>query len=836
VTSAKIKIGTKRISPAQLRALAEEGKYMNTPVRTYFRKITSDEEARIVRTVRAGLAQGLTPTQLAAQISGGVVNGIEYKPIVELSRSQSTALANTMTRSSANKAAARLYMQNQSLIRGVQQVSTLDSKTSDICRAYDGAQWEYDIEATGGYSGINTNLPFNDGPPRHFNCRSYIVPILKTLEELKIPQSAQGKIKAAQNALERTRASSDSAAWGNSTWRDAVEARGVKGDKLLNIDDTVEELRSVNAIINNDGTVRLFHRTNEAAARIRKTGVMTSKEPSVFFSTSRNSEYGKGFGDHVIAIDARLEDIQLDDIFRGKDASVSIAKGENGRLYVKLVDKSQETFPLPSRASVPQSMNFETWLRGKPDAYQRELLGEVKYTAWKEKSFSLRDFLDRAGRPKSIAEIRAEMNMGGNVVVDTSTTAATATATATAHGNTFYNPMTGMTHDLTGMPDVPLPRAPLTGKDEWGWPEIPKPIGIKESTTELKFPEYINDRTRLDIDAAWQTKMKKLNGMALTSDENAAMRDARFHMMDVTRPGSVTGTYPSYTDWRGTLHMNETQLPKVGVSEKFVSTIDPVQFEFDNYRGFRGVYRPNKLTIGINDQHYASTGREYISNTITHEYGHHWHISWVDQGFRHPTQYLKDASHTNKAITTLGSLRKNETLMGAYEKAIYEFQKAQRNYIESIPGRSAKLQIKKQFAYNYADANRYLNVRVWKPDERITYINLPHRVKDPMSRRYVAGFLAGSRNDAAKLARDAYRKKKLPKKEWYGGDKWDALEAEADAQVRVGVSQYAHQNVWEWFAESWQTYHHGSPAERLMMKRYSPDTYKFIEDFLLTVQ
>tara|TARA_Y100000034_G_scaffold23395_1_gene27012 strand:+ start:1439 stop:3538 length:2100 start_codon:yes stop_codon:yes gene_type:complete len=105
----------------------------------------------------------------------------------------------------------------------------------------------------------------------------------------------------------------------------AVKGRGVKGDDLLNVQDLMTELEGVGAQINLDGTVRVYHRTSpENAAKIRESGEMFAKEPDIFFSTSVDSEYGKGFGDSVVAVDIPIEDLQLDDIFPGKDASVSI--------------------------------------------------------------------------------------------------------------------------------------------------------------------------------------------------------------------------------------------------------------------------------------------------------------------------------------------------------------------------------------------------------------------------------------------------------------------------------------------------------------------------------
>ena len=125
----------------------------------------------------------------------------------------------------------------------------------------------------------------------------------------------------------------------------AVANRGVKGDDLLNTEDLIEELQGVGAIISDDGMVTAYHRTSkENAENIYRTGTMTAKEPDIFFSTSIDSEYGKGFGDDYVAVEIPVEQLRLDDVFPGKDASVSIpVKGKIGTpVKVKVLKRNEE--------------------------------------------------------------------------------------------------------------------------------------------------------------------------------------------------------------------------------------------------------------------------------------------------------------------------------------------------------------------------------------------------------------------------------------------------------------------------------------------------------------
>lgn len=113
---------------------------------------------------------------------------------------------------------------------------------------------------------------------------------------------------------------------------EALKSRGVQGDNLLNAQDMAEDLLGVGAQIDNKGMVTVFHRTSkENAEEIARTGKMSALEPDIFFSTSKDSEFGLGFGENFIEAKIPIENLRLDDIFPGKDASVSVhVKGPIG--------------------------------------------------------------------------------------------------------------------------------------------------------------------------------------------------------------------------------------------------------------------------------------------------------------------------------------------------------------------------------------------------------------------------------------------------------------------------------------------------------------------------
>ncbi len=82
----------------------------------------------------------------------------------ELSAIQRTIFTNTQ-----NAAANAMYRANDDVLDGYQWTSTLDGRTSDICKALDGRVFETDA---GRY------------PPAHFNCRSTTIPVVKRFSRL----------------------------------------------------------------------------------------------------------------------------------------------------------------------------------------------------------------------------------------------------------------------------------------------------------------------------------------------------------------------------------------------------------------------------------------------------------------------------------------------------------------------------------------------------------------------------------------------------------------------------------------------------------------------------
>lgn len=129
---------------------------------------------RTVQTIRQGMEANEAPAELLRRIKGGTdVAGNEVAPVLTTTRraveivirTGATQIQGEVTLGLAERLPA-------SIDYGWQQISILDGRTTQICRAYAFKIW------TKTFQPIGHKLPFAGGVPRHPNCRSRIVPYI----------------------------------------------------------------------------------------------------------------------------------------------------------------------------------------------------------------------------------------------------------------------------------------------------------------------------------------------------------------------------------------------------------------------------------------------------------------------------------------------------------------------------------------------------------------------------------------------------------------------------------------------------------------------------------
>jgi hypothetical protein len=152
---------------------------------TWWKRQAKDTQIRFANAVRAGVLANETNPQIVARVMGTPIT----PGVLKTSRANARTLVHASIQQVANDARLATFRQMGDLVKGVRQLSTLDSRTTDVCIAYSGNEWNLSGVPMG-----RTRLPFNGGPPRHWGCRSVLVPITKTFRELGISMPELGRI------------------------------------------------------------------------------------------------------------------------------------------------------------------------------------------------------------------------------------------------------------------------------------------------------------------------------------------------------------------------------------------------------------------------------------------------------------------------------------------------------------------------------------------------------------------------------------------------------------------------------------------------------------------
>lgn len=184
------------LTSADLKALVKRDVVLGEPTREWWKGQAEDTRRRFAREMRIGSLSGETNAQLIRRVRGGptgrnilveLANGKVRRVrefsggIMDISRREAEGLVRTSAQSVSNNTLLRTYKENDDIIKGVEAVTTLDGKTSDICMARTGAAWDNDGNALP-ESSVSESFP--GPPPWHWLCRSTLGPITKSWAEL----------------------------------------------------------------------------------------------------------------------------------------------------------------------------------------------------------------------------------------------------------------------------------------------------------------------------------------------------------------------------------------------------------------------------------------------------------------------------------------------------------------------------------------------------------------------------------------------------------------------------------------------------------------------------
>lgn len=160
-----LKLATVPANQAYAAAMARP--FQGKLLREALKDVEAAKAIRIRDAIRMGFVEGETISQMVRRIRGtralGYADGL-----MEIDRRGAEALVRTAVNHTANYARQAVFEANSDVVQEWQFLATIDSRTSAPCR---------------GLSGSIHPIGSGPQPPRHWNCRSTAVPVLKSAWE-----------------------------------------------------------------------------------------------------------------------------------------------------------------------------------------------------------------------------------------------------------------------------------------------------------------------------------------------------------------------------------------------------------------------------------------------------------------------------------------------------------------------------------------------------------------------------------------------------------------------------------------------------------------------------
>lgn len=164
-------IKVQSVQPGQVYAAAMARPFQGKLLREFMDGLEAGKAEAIRNAVRIGFVEGQTTSEIVKRIRG--TKALNYADgLLETNRRGVEAIVRTAVNHTSNYARDAVYAENEDLVKGVAWVSTLDTRTTEICASRDGNVY-----------------PVGSGPrpPAHIGCRSTTTPVLKSWRELGIP-------------------------------------------------------------------------------------------------------------------------------------------------------------------------------------------------------------------------------------------------------------------------------------------------------------------------------------------------------------------------------------------------------------------------------------------------------------------------------------------------------------------------------------------------------------------------------------------------------------------------------------------------------------------------
>lgn len=187
-------------APSTLAAAVNSRPFQGALLHEWVAGLEEGRARRLRDAIRMGLVEGETTDQIVRRVRG--TKALNYRDgVLDISRRSAEAVVRTAVNHTATRAREETYKANDELIKGIRWVSTLDARTSAVCRARDGKIYPVDT---------------GPRPPAHIGCRSSTSAVTKSWRELGL---------SADEVDGETRASMDGQVPAETTYEDWLRSK-----------------------------------------------------------------------------------------------------------------------------------------------------------------------------------------------------------------------------------------------------------------------------------------------------------------------------------------------------------------------------------------------------------------------------------------------------------------------------------------------------------------------------------------------------------------------------------------------------------------------------------
>lgn len=203
-------------------AMLDNNTLFGAPLQSYWEQQSLSLQNKFATEMRAGIFAGDPPAKLIQRVRG--TKAANFKDgIMRTTRSGAEAVVRTAAQSILNDARMEMFKSNADVLDGVQALVTLDDRTTDICIARSGFAW--DLEGNP-FPDTDTDEDFPGPPPWHVNCRSTLIPIVKSLGDILGDPSIDKKLEKEIDKLpEATQSSMNGQVAGDLTYEQWLEGQ-----------------------------------------------------------------------------------------------------------------------------------------------------------------------------------------------------------------------------------------------------------------------------------------------------------------------------------------------------------------------------------------------------------------------------------------------------------------------------------------------------------------------------------------------------------------------------------------------------------------------------------